>query len=546
MNRRVIAIAAGFILLVLAGGCVTPTPSPNPPLNSAISAHGNTDWHIDTAEEFLFGTDMGGTTTAANHCPSTWTRRHMHVGLSNTENYYYDDDIITSGLDTDATNGIETAMLFFYAGHGSPTSWSTLGGHGHQDDMRLANFSNGGLLRYYWQCSCEVFAHGPHDCPGSTHAYSCPGDFDGSADSWAMRNVYERWGPVLTADLRMACGSSTSAYCHEFNVNAIWDNYNNQGKDVADSFILGLNDYASWVTPLCITMGGSDVTNTPLYDTTFTNLANSSGTSYYHIQYMLEFDRWRRLYLRVEIPELLPVIELLPDPLPDPYREMKFEPMEDFMYSEDEIPGRGPVIRINNLSGAIYLLGEVKPVVDGPILEQQEYIELAEQFIREQGWAERDVGLTYGQMMMLESVPIEGDRSQARIAQKDVIVTFRRQIDMQGTPVYVLGGGGIMTVQFNNDGTILNATKVWRELGEPVEWLPVKPFDQAFDEALRQLDDPEQYELDQWLWGYMAEPGNVEQKEMRIAFQFWFVPEDPELTIEFPPRLIEIPGMIEG
>jgi len=79
----------------------------NPPLNSAIAAHGNTDWHIDTAEEFLFGTDMAGSSTAANHCPATWTRRHMHVGLTNTAKFYYDSDLASSGDDTDATSGID-------------------------------------------------------------------------------------------------------------------------------------------------------------------------------------------------------------------------------------------------------------------------------------------------------------------------------------------------------------------------------------------------------------------------------------------------------
>ena len=39
----------------------------DPPLNSVRTAHGNTDWHIDTAHEFLFGTEMDGSASAANH-----------------------------------------------------------------------------------------------------------------------------------------------------------------------------------------------------------------------------------------------------------------------------------------------------------------------------------------------------------------------------------------------------------------------------------------------------------------------------------------------
>jgi hypothetical protein len=61
MKNRIIFIAL-FILITLMSASCCPN---NPPLNSAISAHGNTDWHIDTAEEFLFGTDMSGSTTAS-------------------------------------------------------------------------------------------------------------------------------------------------------------------------------------------------------------------------------------------------------------------------------------------------------------------------------------------------------------------------------------------------------------------------------------------------------------------------------------------------
>ena len=239
MKTKQFSIGVVCILVaLLTTAC--PNGPRNPPQDSAIAAHGNTDWHIDTAEEFLFGTDMAGANTATNHCPATWTRRHMHVGLTNTNHFYHDADRTTPGDDTNTNNGIETAMLFFYAGHGEPTEWDTLGNEATQGNMSLGDFKEGGLSRYYWQCSCKVFAHGPKDCPGSTWDYACPGDFDGSADSEDMRNVYERWGPVLEPDVRMACGSSTPAYCHEWVTNKIWDNYNNHGFDVADAFIDGL------------------------------------------------------------------------------------------------------------------------------------------------------------------------------------------------------------------------------------------------------------------------------------------------------------------
>jgi hypothetical protein len=523
----------------------------NPFLNSAIAAHGNTDWHIDTAQEFLFGTDMAGSSTAANHCPATWTRRHMHVGLTNTAKFYYDSDLTSSGDDTDATSGIDDgSMLFFYAGHGGPTGWSTLGNGAGQVYMSLGDWEDGGRLRYYWQCSCEVFAHGPQLCAGVDPDwwYACPADFDGSADSESMRNVYERWGPVLEPDLRMACGASTPAYCHEGQANAIWNNYNNLGFDVADSFIEGL---AGWgVVPLCITMGGPNVTTTPLYDTTFTNQPNTSGTSYYHIQYLSNFaSTWRGpLILPDEtalqlIPKALPIFELQPMPLPEPLTDLEFQCEGDFMTHDGDRGEPWTQVRVNHLSGAVNVLGERKPTVDGPVLEEEEYIQRALSFIGDQGWDGGDFAEPMGARFMIATTPVEGGMDgDMQPSQKNVVLTFKRQIDVDGVPVNVLGEGGEMTVQMNNDGSVMNASMVWRQISGVKEEAAVKTFDEAYEEALEQLEDAQAYELESWAWGYLEAAGNVEQTELRIVFRFSFVPTDPDALEDYPPQMIEIPG----
>ena len=528
----------------------------NPPLNSATTAHGNTDWHIDTAEEFLFGTDMAGSSTAANHTPDTWTRRHMHVGLTNTAKFYYDSDLTPSGDDTDATSGIDDgAMLFFYAGHGGPTGWSTLGNGAGQGNMSLGDWQDGGRLRYYWQCSCEVFAHGPL-CPGFTDAhfrYACVGDFDGSADSESMRNVYERWGPVLEPDLRMACGASTAAWCHENTTNAIWNNYNNLGFDVADSFIQGLLAGNPDVVPLCITMGGWNVTTTPLYDTTFTNQPNTSGTSHYHIQYLSNFasNPSSPELLPHQIPELLPIFEIEPMPLPGPLTDLGFQCEGDFMTHDGDRDEPWTQVRVNRLSGAVNVLGERKATVDGPVLDEEEYIERALSFIGEQGWDDRDFAEPMGARFMIATTPVDADadvegytvtREDMQPSQKNVVLTFKRQVDVDGVPVNVLGEGGEMTVQMNNDGSVMNASNVWRQISGVKEEAPVKTYDEAYEEALEHLEDPQAYELDNWTWGYKEAAGNVEQTELRIVFRFWFVATDPEALMEYPPQMIEIPG----
>jgi hypothetical protein len=373
-----------------------------------------------------------------------------------------------------------------------------------------------------------------------------------------MRNVYERWGPVLEPDLRMACGASTSAYCHEDQTNAIWNNYNNNGLDVADSFIEGLAE-GNDVVPLCITMGGPDVTTTPLYDTTFTNQPNTSGTSHYHIQYLSNFaSTWRGpLILPLEthlelLPEFLPIFELQPMPLPESLTDLEFECEGDFMTHDGDRGEPWTQVRVNRLSGAVNILGERKATVDGPVLEEEEYIQRALSFIGEQDWNNKDFAEPMGARFMIATTPVEGGtdvegltvtRDDMQRSQKNVLLTFKRQVDVDGVPVNVLGEGGEISVQMNNDGSVMNASNVWRQIsGVKEEEASVKTYDEAYEEALEQLENPQAYELDNWTWGYLEAAGNVEQTELRIVFRFSFVPTDPEALLEYPPQMIEIPG----
>jgi hypothetical protein len=113
---------------------------------------------------------------------------------------------------------------------------------------------------------------------------------------------------------------------------------------------------------------------------------------------------------------------------------------------------------------------------------------------------------------------------------------------VDGVPVNVLGEGGEISVQMNNDGSVMNASNVWRQISGVKEEAPVKTYDEAYEEALEQLENPQAYELESWTWGYLEAAGNVEQTELRIVFRFSFVPIDPEALMEYPPQMIEIPG----
>lgn len=528
---RVIFLLAVASALQLSNGCCPR----NPMMNTAVSAHGNTDWHIDTANEFLFGEDMAGAVTAANHCPDSWTRQHLHVGLTNTSHFYFDPSKTTPGDDKSATDGIDQPMLFFYAGHGNPTVWNTLGDNGTQSNCLFGDCRDGTAgLRYYWQCSCEVFAHGPLTCPGGLE-YGCPGDFDGSADSAAMRNVYERWGPAISPELRMACGASTLAYCHESQANSIWHNYNLGGDDVADSFINGLSGWG--VVPLCITRGGADVTLTPLYDATFTNAANGSGSSYYHIQWGSSFAKqW--IPPHIAIPIELPIYELKPLPLPEELKAVRLERSGGDLVSSDVDGFR---MRLVPASGAIYLNGQRKPPVSGPALTEERYVEIAKKFLEQRGLGEADLEAPEAVRLMLQSRPVENGSKPSAIRTKGVTLTFHRSVKVGDARVPVVGQGGTIEVGMNTDGSIHRTAKVWRAIGATKRVAKVKTEKDALAEAQQKLGDgANAYEVDRWVFGYKEADGNATQSELRAVYQFAFVPTSREEMVKHAPRIVEI------
>ncbi len=524
----------------------------NPPLNSALAAHGNTDWHIDTANEFLFGQDMNGNVTAPNHAPNSWTKRHMHVGLTNTSKYYFDKTKTPVGMDTDSTNGIDMPMLFFYAGHGGPTGWSTLGNCipggdcGTQSNVTLANVAQGGLLRYYWQCSCEVFAHGPKTmCSGSSFEYSCPQNFTGGADSDAMRNVFERWGPALRPDLRMACGASTSAYCHEGNVDKVWDDFNNHGMTVAMSFIDGLSGWG--VVPLCITMGGQDITKTPLYDTTFTNEPNTSGASYYHIMYLGPGTASQEIpaLKKVKIPTMLPKLKLVVAEMQGPLRPLNLPTVREGRIQHLAFAGGAAKVRYDPAAGAVYMTAAKTERPSPQVLEDRVYLERARNLLREMKWETPDLGEPTVTRLMTASVPVAGGAGQVQRNQSSVVVNYPRQIVMGDNRIPVIGEGGALKVTLHNDGTVMHAARVWRAVRAAGPNVRLKTFEQARDAALRKVGKPEVYQLDRWKWGYKELAGNVRQDELSVVFEFAFVPKPGQDKMQYPPRLVEVPGQAD-
>lgn len=516
----------------------------DPPLNSAKAAHGNTDWHLDTANEFLFGKDMNNNNTAANFAPAGWTKNHIHVGQSNAAHFYNDKARVATGDDTDAANGIDKPMLFFYAGHGNPTTWNALGTNGHQTDMLLGNITGGGQLRYFWQCSCETFAHGPQVCSGGGGDcdYSEPENFDGSADSAAMRNVFERWGPVLGDDLRMACGVSTLAYCHEGNVNAIWDQFNNHGASVAESFINGLGSAS--VKPLCITRGGHNIASTPLYDDTFTNRRNSSGSSHLHILYAGGTQTQHPML--IWNPDMIPLkllrVRLIPpgDPIAFSKRLKTVRKVEQLR--DVQLLGGRAIVRRNAESGALHLraVGKVAAVTTRDMKTDDVLQKTALDFVRKLGWIGEDVGIIRSTRLLTASMPVGGKASDITHGEKGVVVTISRRIKNGDQLLDVLGQGGRIDVTLSSDGKVQAATRTWRQAQFSRDMVTIKPYARALKEAQRQLQKMDAYKLADWRFGYKEDAANVEQKELAAIYQFDFIPKNREELLDFPPQQVEI------
>lgn len=514
----------------------------DPPANSAKAAHGNTDWHIDTANEFLFCQDMAGSTTTANCAPAGWTKNHIHVGLTNTASYYNDKERVATGSDTDSGNGIDKPMLFFYAGHGNPTTWNTLGDNGHQTNLLLGNILGNGQLRYFWQCSCETFAHGPQVCSGGDCDYSEPENFDGSADLSAMRNVFERWGPAIGDDLRMACGVSTLAYCHEGNVNAIWNKFNNEGRSVAESFILGLG--SSSVKPICMTRGGANIADTPLYDLTFTNRRNSSGSGYLHILYSggTQTDPPLLVWDPGLIPRKLWRVRILPpgDPVEFKRRLVIRNKVEHL--SDPKLAGASAIIKRSADGGAVSLraIGAAPREAVRSVRTEAEQRKTALDFVRRIGWLDKDAGAVQVTQMLTASMADTGTKSPIVRGKRDVIVSIIQRVRNGDQTIDVLGTGGRVSVTLAPSGEVLAAARAWRQTALTKEQVAIKPYERAQKEAMNKLGNAAAYKLAAWRFGYKQATATANRNELPVVYEFDFVPKDREKLLDYPPQQVEI------
>lgn len=234
-----------------------------------------------------------------------------------------------------------------YAGHSKPASWSLFS---ESQYFPLADGLFGqGENRYAWFFSCDLFAH------GSGPPFSSP-----IIVSSASSDVFSRWtkkkvdgSRSFGSKLRLACGPSTLIDELPGAILPIFLYHEQQGRSLADSFILGLAGYqgAPAVTPLCITRSKfPEPRDTPLADRQIDTKANdATDNGYVFIEYprrsAVAIDAPSPLVARfgeasienidrapptlVEV-QLMPILTLSRSPLPDWF---PVSPVDEYGYS---------------------------------------------------------------------------------------------------------------------------------------------------------------------------------------------------------------------
>jgi hypothetical protein len=420
---------------------------------------------------------------------------HRFASATDTAGFYLERrNLCPDANDADPQNGIDTATLFFYAGHGLPNTWATQGeppSSASTGCMLIGNpeerEKGGGRLRYYLKCSCQVFAHGPATQALGFPDYTTPGDFE---FGYNEKNVLKTWGQALGSDFRLACGSSTRLTCDSRDLERLWLN-KKAGLDVADSFIAGLHSKRRYV-PVCLSRGsmgggGEDPRLSALYDSVFTAKPNPFVGNIIYLEYIRPFDR---------VGFIFPSFVLSKMKLPE------FESSKDFLDSAGEA-----------VTGVVELFGNKdKSPVGGENLsyysnrnipreplaaecpkdprcgEDKFFFRKAGEFLVNVGWNEEDiVWPPAGARLLIDAYDMDKNERVSRF-QKGVIVRVAR-----GRFVFLSGGqkktefDGEILLNMNNNGEVIAGWKRWRKVEGTGEVAVVKSTADARGEALALL-----------------------------------------------------------
>jgi hypothetical protein len=196
-------------------------------------------------------------------------------------------------------------------------------------------------------------------------------------------------------------------------------------------------------------------------------------------------------------------------------------------------------VEIQSKSGALYVRGESKPP-RAATLSEQDVIPAAQQIVGSLGLAEASVAETESYQNMLAKRSVRDTKAKVETRPKSSVVTFRRQVEVDGQQVPVLGNGGFIKVALNNDGSLRTLVKVWRTVAGTARRAKLKTMAQAQAEALRMVPNPHEYRVANIRWGYKELAGNVAQDEMRVIYEVQLVPNNSERELDAPPAVFEI------
>lgn len=536
---------------------------------AAWGAEGDNGWMDVVAEGFV---------TNFSNDPDLTVSEKFDTWIGTTRDFYVDR--ATAGgaddIDVGSEHGIDEGMVFFNVAHGSPGGFEVrdydasgnpiyLRIDAANQNMRLGNAtaspdtSEQGELRYFQICSCRTFSHGPGvvPTPVKSEEYDRPSEFvSGTTDSAAHRNLFERWGPVLTENIRMMCGVSTRATCQGSwdteMVDRLWNEYS-LGETVADSWgqaFSGKKKGEYWdggtfvrdiiTTPICIAIGNNDSGNlkSPITeDLRYTNKANP----YDGAMHIVSWETVNGVLVVREqptaeaMPATLPAFQVSSQPADPAYSGTDLA-YDGAMLVSREVNDDGiPKTRIDPKTGKIRLAGNRQKLTAGMAGKEwsdTQYLDAAKQMIENLGWNETDIGRVDTLKSVLQVFPYEHKNEEMQVIKllKDITFTFKREISIGKSSVDVQGEDNRIIIRLNPDGTMKRASKSWKRIGEQVENLPVKSYSLAYAEALNKMDDADFYTLSSWNWGYQAALVNNNREMMLMHYYFRFKPVEDRLN----------------
>ena len=97
--------------------------------------------------------------------------------------------------------------------------------------------------------------------------------------------------------------------------------------------------------------------------------------------------------------------------------------------------------------------------------------------------SEKEISEPIGIKMLIEIKHKDRKRLEVEKFQKNVLIAFKRYITLNDKIINFIGEGGKISVQLNNDGSLLNGSKVWRQIKRIKRSTKSKNFQQAHNEA---------------------------------------------------------------